>query len=55
MSGYFFAPRGSARAETLPRDVTDKFDLNADAYRIFDSGDIILYDLERLLARAPTG
>jgi hypothetical protein len=53
MGGYFFAPEGSARAETASPAVSDKFDAEEDAFRIFDSGDIALYDLDVLLRTPP--
>jgi hypothetical protein len=48
IAGYFFAPRGSADASTRPPAVTDKFEHAPGAQRIFDSGDIVLYDIAAL-------
>ena len=46
--GYFFAPVGSSRAKELDPVVISKFDGRTDVDRIFDSGDLVVYDVRDL-------
>jgi hypothetical protein len=46
--GYFFASARAARAGILPRTWYAKFDRQPGVSRVFDSGDLAIYDLSRL-------
>ncbi|CAN5696708.1 hypothetical protein BH24ACT5_BH24ACT5_28490 [soil metagenome] len=53
MAGYFFAPEGSPGAADRAPEMQIKFD-RVGAERVFDSGDIVLFDMEAALINAPT-
>lgn len=46
--GYFFASDRAARAGILPRTWYAKFDRQPGVSRVFDSGDLAIYDVSRL-------
>jgi hypothetical protein len=46
--GYFFASDRAARAGIFPRTWYTKFDRQPGVSRVFDSGDLAIYDLSRL-------
>jgi hypothetical protein len=50
LAGYFFPNKISPHTwrETIPAAIYDKFDRN-DTSRIFDSGNITVYDVDRLV------
>jgi hypothetical protein len=52
MRAYFFASEGSPRAEHRSTVVSGKFDRST-AFRVFDSGEIVMYDVEPLLESEP--
>jgi hypothetical protein len=54
LAGYFFAPMGSSRAAERPPEVRDKFEHVSWADRVFDSGSIVLYDIQRLRDEQPS-
>jgi hypothetical protein len=54
LAGYFFAPAGSRDAAERPPNVRDKFERVPWADRVFDSGTVVLYDIQRLTNAQPS-
>jgi hypothetical protein len=54
LAGYFFAPIGSAGAAERPPEARDKFEHVSWSDRVFDSGSIVLYDIQRLRNEQPS-
>jgi hypothetical protein len=46
LAGYFFPRPATGGSELLDRAAVRKFDREAAADRLFDSGDIVIYDIE---------
>jgi hypothetical protein len=49
MRGYYFTPGPGARTRVKAPGVVHKFDRMRKVDRVFDSGDIVVYDVENLV------